>query len=66
MLSFRNRLIVSALVAPLLCAFLYWIDSDPPYPNVWHTVQEFSFLTIVLCFPIVLGLTWFLRKRSTA
>ena len=70
MLSFRNRLIVTAILAPLLCAFLYWIDSDPPYPNVWHTVREFILLTVIICFPITLLFTtafaWFFRKRTAS
>lgn len=66
MLSFRNRLILAALTAPLLCAFLYWIDCDPAYPIVWDTVKEFTFLTIIFCFPLSLGVTWFFRKRLKA
>jgi hypothetical protein len=63
MLSFRNRLLAAAIGAPLLTALLYWIDSDPPYPNPWHTVREFLFWTVILFVPL-LGLTWFFRKRQ--
>jgi hypothetical protein len=66
MLSFGRRLIVAALTAPAICALLYWIDDDPPYSNVWHTVQEFSFISAVILFPLMLGITWFFRHRKTA
>lgn len=70
MRSFRNRLILAALLAPLLCAFLYWIDSDPSYPNVWDTVKEFVLFTVIICLPITLIFTvafgWFFRKRRKA
>jgi hypothetical protein len=62
MLSFRQRLVAAAILTPLFDALLYWIDSDPPYPDVWHTVQEFL-IWCVLLFPFMLGLTWFFRKR---
>ena len=63
MLSFKKRLLAAAVLAPLLTATLYWIDSDPPYPNVWDTVREFLILCVLL-FPAMLGATWFFRKRN--
>lgn len=63
MLTFRQRLILAALAAPILTALLYWLDSDPLYPNVWDTVREFLIISVFFLFPIILGVTWFFRRR---
>lgn len=43
----RNVLLI-ILIAAIFTAFLYWIDSDPTYPNVWHTVIEFAIWTFLI------------------
>jgi hypothetical protein len=63
MLSFRYRVIIALFAAPLVCALLYWIDSDPSYPNYWDTVREFTVISLIL-FPVMLGITWFFRRTG--
>lgn len=64
MLSFKSRMLAAAMLAPSLTALLYWIDSDPSYPNIWDTVREFLILCVLL-FPAMLGVTWFFRNRKS-
>lgn len=58
------------LLSAVACTLLiYWIDDDPPYDDVWHTVQEFLFSTafffavIALIYYSFLSFLDFVRRR---
>jgi hypothetical protein len=45
------------VISICITLILYFIDSDPPYSNVWKTVLEFSIGTLII-FAITTGITY--------
>ncbi|RYD52192.1 MAG: hypothetical protein EOP52_08455 [Sphingobacteriales bacterium] len=63
MLSFRNCLSISRVLASLLCAVLYGLGSDFSYSDWRDTLKEASIIAVML-FALILAFTWLFRKRE--
>ena len=51
-MNHKRNLLIIIVFAAVITFFGFLIDTDPAYPNFWHTVIEFSFLTF-LCSAIL-------------
>lgn len=65
-MNHKNNLLSIAVAAIVVTSLLYWIDSDPPYDDVWKSVIEFIINSgiIFLFFSLVYWATISLARRG--
>jgi hypothetical protein len=56
-MKYKITLLTILVISICLCAFGFWVDSDPRNPNVMTTVFEFVIM-IILVFVILTGLNF--------
>ncbi|MES2704732.1 MAG: hypothetical protein V4649_18975 [Bacteroidota bacterium] len=61
--SYRYILLTSMVITSLL----WWMDDDPPYPNILHTLAEIPVVGTMytgLFFLVIGGVNWLANKLS--
>jgi len=69
-MNHKKMCFIFGCIAITLISFGYMIDTDEPYANKWHTIFEFSFLTLLLfglqavCYFLGYGIYKMLSRRK--
>ncbi len=64
-MNHKTNVIIIIVLGILITSFGYVIDTDPVYPNIWHSIIEFVILSMfisgVLATPYVIF--WMIRSK---